>query len=29
MKSKSPFLKMDERSKLVALKIVAIMYFFG
>ena len=27
MKSKTPFLNMDERSKLVALKIVAIMYF--
>lgn len=27
MKSKKPFLNMDERSKLVAYKVIAIMYF--
>ena len=27
MKSKKPFLNMDERNKLIALKITAIMYF--
>jgi hypothetical protein len=26
-KSKKPFLKMDERNKMIALKIIAIMYF--
>jgi heme/copper-type cytochrome/quinol oxidase subunit 3 len=27
MKSKKPFLNMDERSKLIAYKVIAIMYF--
>jgi hypothetical protein len=27
MKPKKPFLNMDERSKLIAYKIIAIMYF--
>ena len=27
MKAKKPFLKMDERSKLIAYRIIAIMYF--
>ena len=27
MKSKKPFLNMDERNKLIALKIIAVMYF--
>lgn len=27
MKTKKPFLNMDERSKLIAYKVIAVMYF--